>query len=409
MSSLDPRKLFNKQSLIILMMGLSSGLPLALTGGTLQAWMKSEQVSLATIGLFALVGLPYTWKFIWAPVMDRFALGKAGRRKAWMLVSQLFLIGSILYMSVCDPHANLPEIAFAAFMVAFWSATQDIVLDAWRRESVPTEQFGWATSVHISGYLFGMRMISGALALILSDFLPWSQVFQILAAVQCVGLVATFFCREPKVEIQPRTLKETVIEPFVDYFRKPGAWLILVFILLYKAGDVMAGHMTIPFYLDIGFTKTEVGAISKLVGWASVFIGGMLGGLLMARIKIVPSLVVCGVLQAISTFGFVWLAIVGKSEWVLTFVIAFENLTAGMGTTAFVAFMGSITSRKFTATQYALLTSLMGVPRIFLAAPTGLFAERLGWVGFFILCTLIAIPGILLIGPMSRRQASEVE
>lgn len=401
------QKLFNKQSLIILLMGLSSGLPIALTGGTLQAWMKSENVDLATIGLFAMVGLPYTFKFLWAPIMDRYTVLPLGRRRGWMLVSQILLIASVFVLSFARPQEDLYFVAMLSLLVAFFSSSQDIVIDAWRREALPDDEQGWGSSVHISSYLFGMRLVSGAFALILSDFIPFGQVYQIMAVVLGLGVIATLLCHEPKVEAKPpRTLQEAVISPFKDYFSKDGAWLILIFILLYKVGDNMAAHMTMPFYLDLGFSRTEVGAITKVVGWVGVAFGGLLGGALILRWKIVPSLFIFGILQAISTLFFAGLALIGKSEPALAFVIGFENFTAGMGSAAFVAFMAVITNKKFTATQFALLTSLMGVPRIFAAAPTGYLAEHLGWVGFFVMCSLVALPGLALIRPLQKKKVA---
>ena len=384
--------------LIILMMGVSSGLPLALTGGTLQAWMRSEGVDLSTIGYFALVGLPYTLKFLWAPLMDRFPLSKIGRRKSWMLVTQVLLIFSILGMAFTQPRDNLQMVAILAILVSFFSASQDIVLDAWRREILPNEELGLGSSVHVAGYLFAFRMLSGALALILSEFLPWSSVYSLMAAVIGLGVLATLLCEEPQIEASlPKTFRESVLEPFVDYFSKPGAILILLFIVLYKLGDNMASQMSIPFYLDLGFSRAEVGAISKIVGWVSLTVGGLVGGTLILRLKIRRSLILFGIFQGFSNFGFAILAEIGKNLTALSAVIAVENFAIGMGTTAFVAYLASLTNKKFTATQYALLTSFMGVPRTLLVAPTGQMAMAMGWFGFFSFCTLISIPGILLI------------
>ena len=296
-------------------------------------------------------------------------------------------------------------VAVLAVAVAFFSASQDIVLDAWRREALSESELGLGSSIHVAGYLFAFRMISGALALILADLMPWNQVFMIMAAVASVGIIATLFCKEPLQELPPpRSLKEAVVDPFVEFFSRSGAVQILIFILLYKVGDNMASQMAMPLYLDIGFTKTEVGAISKVVGWISLAVGGLLGGAAMIRLGIYRSLIWFGVLQGISNFGFALLNTLGKDLTALTSVIAFENFTAGMGTSAFVAFMATLTNKRFTATQYALLTSFMGVPRTFMAAPTGFMAEGLGYFGFFTFCTLIALPGILMIPYMRRLQ-----
>jgi PAT family beta-lactamase induction signal transducer AmpG len=392
--------------LIILMMGFASGLPLALIGGTLQAWMKSAGVSLGTISLFAIVGLPYTLKFLWAPFMDRFSLFKSkkiGRRKSWMFVTQAFLAASILFLGWSDPKDHLTMLAVISILVAFFSASQDIVIDAWRRESLSDEELGFGSSVHVASYLFSFRMVSGALALILADHMSWSDVYTLMAVLIGVGLLATFLCDEPDIHASlPRTLRESVLDPFIDYFSRPGAIMILVFILLYKLGDNMATQMTIPFYLDLGFTKTEIGTISKIVGWISLAIGGLVGGALMLRLKILPALFIFGALQAAATFGFAALALIGKSIPMLTFVIASENFAAGMSMTAFVAFMAILTNKKFTATQYALLTSFMGIPRVIFVAPTGYIAQALGWFWFFAICTVIAVFGFLMVLTMRK-------
>ncbi len=388
----------NRKMFIILLMGFSSGLPLALTAGTLQAWLASEELSLSTIGIFGLVGLPYSFKFIWAPLMDRFTLNSLGRRRSWMMMSQVLLILSVALMGFCQPQNGLLFLAILAVAVSFFSASQDIVLDAWRRESLSDDELGFGSSVHVNGYLFSFRMISGAFALILSDFIPWSQVYLIMALFLVTGLIATWLAVEPQLAVrQPRTFKESVFEPFIDYFSKPGAWLILIFILLYKLGDNMAGHMSIPFYKQMGYTNSEIGAISKVIGWISLASGGLIGGALIYRLKLIPSLLLFGIFQGAATMGFALLSLVSKDLTALSLVIAVDNFAIGMGTTAFVAFMASLTNKKFTATQYALLTSFMGIPRTIIPSFTGYLAEMMGWFPFFTLCTLAAIPGLLMI------------
>lgn len=395
------RELLNKDMLIILAMGFASGLPLALTGGTLQAWMKSEGADLGTIGLFAFVGLPYTLKFLWSPLIDRYVPLGIGRRRSWMLITQLFLIASVVGLGFSNPKQSLVGISVLALLVSFFSASQDIVLDAWRREKLDDRSLGFGTSVFVSSYLFSFRMISGSLALILADNIPWSQVYLIMAACLIVGLLATFFCEEPQIQMTPpRSLQEAVVEPFKDFFSKPDALLILIFILAYKIGDNMALQMTTPYYLELGFTKTDLGVINKFTGWIALVVGQLFGGIMMKKIGIIKSLLWFGILQGAAVYGFSLLTYTGKDLAALAGVIGFENFAIGMGTTAYVAFMASITNKKFTATQYALLSSLMGLPRTLLAAPTGYLAKYLGWHNFFLLCTLMAIPGILLIGKL---------
>ena len=383
--------------LVALLMGFSCGLPLLLTISVLQAWMKEEGVDLTVIGMMALVGLPYTLKFLWAPFLDRFTLPFLGRRRGWLLVAQFALIFSIAGLGFTDPGKNLWIVVFAAFLVTFFSASQDIVVDAYRREDLPDQELGLGSSLYVNGYRVGMLLASGG-GLIMADYIPFSMVYLIMAACILPGVLTTLLAPEPTITHgTPRTIREAVVDPLVEYFKRRGALWILAFILLYKIGDTMASAMTIPFYLDIGFSKTEIGAIVKLFGFWAVIAGTLIGGVLMLRLGINRSLWIFGFLQAISTACFAILARIGHSVSVLSGVIAFENLSSGMGTAAYMAFMASITNKRFTATQYALLTSLMGVPRVLASAPTGFLAKNMGWVSFFIACTLIAIPGMLLL------------
>ena len=383
--------------LVALLMGFSCGLPLLLTVTVLQAWMTEAGVDLALIGLMALVGLPYTVKFLWAPVLDRFTLPVFGRRRGWLLVAQAALTLSIVLLGFTDPHHHPWQVAAAALLVTFFSASQDIVVDAYRREDLADAELGLGASLYVNGYRLGMLLASGG-GLILADHISFRGVYLVMAACMLPGIATTLWCREPEMSAgQPATLREAVVEPLAEYFRRPGALWILAFILLYKIGDSMASAMTTPFYLELGFSKTEIGAVVKLFGFWATAGGALLGGLLMLRLGIGRSLWVFGFLQALSTAGFAWLARIGPSLPWLGAVIGFENLTGGMGTAAYVAFMASITHKKFTATQYALLSSLMGIPRVMAAAPTGVMARWLGWENFFIACVILAVPGILLL------------
>lgn len=383
--------------LVTFLMGFSCGLPLLLTITVLQAWMKEEGVDLTVIGLMALVGLPYTLKFLWAPILDRFTLPFLGRRRGWLLVAQLALMFSIVGLGTTDPVSNPWMVASAAFLVTFFSASQDIVVDAYRREDLFDEELGLGSSFYINGYRIGMLLASGG-GLIMADHMPFSMVYAIMASAMLPGIITTLLAPEPQTNMgKPETMKNAVIDPLVEYFSRNGALWILAFILLYKIGDTMASAMTIPFYLDIGFSKTEIGAVVKLFGFWATIAGGLIGGVLMLRLGINRSLWIFGFLQAISTACFAILARVGYSIPILSWVIGFENFSSGMGTAAYAAFMASITNKKFTATQYALLTSMMGIPRVMASAPTGFLAKNLGWETFFISCTLIAIPGMLLL------------
>ena len=383
--------------LVAFIMGFACGLPLLLTISLLQAWMKEEGVDLTVIGLMALVGLPYTLKFVWAPFLDRFTPAFLGRRRGWLLVAQIALMISIAGLGMTNPGKSPWMVAFAAFLVTFFSASQDIVVDAYRREDLPDEELGLGSSLYVNGYRVGMLLASGG-GLIMADHMPFSMVYIIMAACMLPGVITTLFTPEPPLTMgTPRNLREAVIDPLVEYFSRNGAVWILGFILLYKIGDTMASAMTMPFYLDIGFTKTEIGTVVKFFGFWATIAGGLAGGVIMLRLGINRSLWIFGLLQALSTAGFALLARIGHSIPALSVVIAFENLSSGMGTAAYVAFMASITNKKFTATQYALLTSLMGIPRVLASAPTGFFAKHIGWGSFFIACTLIAIPGMLLL------------
>jgi len=391
------RVLFSRRILVAFLMGFASGLPLLLTIGVLQAWMKEKGVDLTWIGMITLVQLPYTWKFIWAPVLDRFTLPFLGRRRGWLLVAQLCLIASIATLGYSDPVKNVVMMVVAALLVSFFSASQDIVIDAYRREDLADEELGLGSSMYIYGYRLGMLLAGGG-GLIMADHMPYSEVYLIMAACMVPGVLTTFLTPEPKVSAgTPRTMKEAVIDPMVEYFSRNNAVWILVFILLYKVGDTMAGAITTPFYLDLGFSKTDIGAVVKVFGTGATLVGAFSGGVIMLRLGINRSLWIFGILQAISTACFAVLARIGYSIPALSGVIAFENLSSGMGTAAFVAFMASITNKKFTATQYALLTSLIGVPRTFASAMTGFMAKYIGWENFFIVCTLVAIPGMLLL------------
>jgi len=403
------RSIFSGKMLSVLVLGFSSGLPLLLIGGTLKLWMKDQGVDLTIIGIFSLVGLPYTLKFLWAPVMDRFVPPFLGRRRGWILTCQILLIVGLSCLAVTDPSSSPWSVALAAFFVAFFSASQDIAIDAYRRDLLRDEELGLGSSLAVNGYRIGM-LVAGALAATLADQIPWKEVYFIMAGAMGIGVVTTLLSPDPEQDATPpETIQAAVVQPFVEYFRREGAWVILAFILLYKIGDSMASEMLNPFYLDMGFTKTEIGAVAKLFGFWATIIGGLGGGVLMLRLGIHRSLWIFGALQAFSTFFFVLLARVGDHLPALAAVVGFENLSGGMGTAAFVAYMASLCNRRFTATQYALLTSLMGVPRVIVGSTTGYLAKHFGWESFFLACTLIAIPGMLLlfrVAPWNQRSES---
>ena len=389
--------ILSRRMLVTFVMGYACGLPLDITRTVLKAWMADEGVDLAVIGLFTLVGLPYALKFLWAPMVDRFTFKILGRRRGWLLLFQIFLMLAIVGLGSTSPSVNPWMVVIAALLVTFFSASQDIVVDAYRREDLDDSELGLGSSLYFYGYRIGM-LVAGSGGLILADHLSYFTVHVILATCLIPGVITTLLTPEPPTPFgTPVNYKEAVIDPFVEYFRRRGAIWILVFILFYKLGDNIAAAISTPFYLDIGFTKTEIGTIVKIFGFWAISAGGLIGGLTILKLGINRSLWVFGVLQAISTAGFAVLAHVGNYLPALAGVIAFENFSAGMGTAAFLAFMASITHKKFTATQYALLTSLMRVPDVVIASGSGMLAKQLGWTSFFIFCALIAIPGMLML------------
>lgn len=381
----------------VLLLGFSSGIPLALTGTTLQAWMATDKIDLTVIGVFSLVGLPYTVKYLWAPVMDRFIPPFLGRRRGWMLVTQLGLVIAISAMAFSNPAGATTLFAVLAFLVAFVSASQDVVVDAYRTEVLEPVELGPGAGVHILGYRIAM-LTSGALALILADRLPWKTVYLLMAGSMLVGVAASVFSPEPQLEERPpASLKEAVAQPFVEFLSRPGALGILLFVILYKLDVVMATALTTPFMLELGFTKTDIGAVTKGFGMVATIVGTLAGGAVVARAGMKASLWIFGILQSVSTLAFLALARLGHHYPMMVAAIGLENLCSGMGTAAYVAFLMSLCNKRFTATQYALLTSLMAITRVVVGAPTGYLAKTIGWELYFLVSMLAAVPGLLLL------------
>ncbi len=398
--------------LICIFTGFSSGLPLYMLINLIPAWLRTEGVDLKAIGLFALIQLPYTWKFVWSPLLDRFGLPVLGRRRGWMLLTQVLLLVSIPAFGQLNPRADLWAIAYLATAVAFFSASQDIVLDAYRRELLPDAELGLGNAIHVNAYRIS-SLVPGSLALILADLLPWSSVYVVTALFMLPGIALTLAIAEPLLATAPpRTLRAAVVEPFREFILRAGwrhALVVLLFIFLYKLGDSMATALATPFYIDMGFSMTEIGVIAKNAGlWASV-VGGMLGGLWMVKIGINRGLWLFGVVQVVSILGFAWLAHVNAPDkLLLAGVIAFEALGVGLGTAAFVAFIARATDPRYTATQYALFSSLAALPRTVINASAGWIVERIGWFDFFLLCTILALPGMALllrVAPWHERNA----
>lgn len=394
----------NRRVAVLLLLGFSSGLPLALTFGTLQAWMKDAGVDLATLGAITLVGLPYTVKYLWAPLMDRYTPPFLGRRRGWLAVTQLSLMAAIAFMGSLNPVSQPWLLAVTAVLVSFLSASQDIVVDAYRADVLREEELGAGAAVSVLGYRLGM-LSSGAMALILADHLPWAAVYQIMAGLMLIGLAAALGGTEPKSGGSPRSLAEAVALPFKAFFSREAALILLLFIVLYKLPDAVAGAMTTPFLLDVGFSKTEIGAVNKGFGLIATIFGAVAAGGLIARLGIYRSLWVFGILQAVTNLTYMGVALAGQNKAALILAVGVDNLSGGMGTAAFVAFLMSLTEKRYSATQYALLSSLTAITPKIAGAPTGLMAAGLGWPMFFAVSVLGAIPGLAVLGWLMRRGA----
>jgi PAT family beta-lactamase induction signal transducer AmpG len=423
----------DRRIVLILLLGFASGLPLALTGATLTVWLAEGGLTKASIGLFALVGLPYTLKFAWAPVIDRVRLPwlgrRFGRRRSWALATQAALMLALLAMSGTEPRLAPWTTGLFALLVAFCSASQDIVIDAYRVESLAPHQYGAGAATVVLGYRLGM-LTSGAGALYLASALPWREVYAVMAMLVGVGMVTILCAPEPGTSGTEALLEQerqlaralvrrrglfgwrarlvawaygAVIAPFADFMRHP-AWLgILAFIVLFKLGEVYAGVMAMPFYLELGFTKPEIAGVTKVFGLIATITGGLIGGGMVGRLGVVRALLVTGLLQMVSNLCFTALAWAGHDLGMLMLTVAVENICGGMATAAFVAYLSGLCSVAYTATQYALLTSLAAFARDVLATGSGWCAESLGWVGYFLFSTALALPGLGLLLWLSAR------
>ncbi len=394
------RALLNRRMLICVGIGFASGLPLYLLIQLVPAWLRLEGVSLTAIGFFTAIQYPYTLKFLWSPVLERYSVPLLGRRRGWMLLTQVLLILSISALGFFQPADALLLITVTAVLVAIFSATQDIVLDAYRRELLPDDELALGNAIHVQAYRIA-GLVPGALGLILADQLPWQSVFVVMAGFMLVGVVLTLLISEAQQAPQvPVSLSAAVKEPFREFFGRRGyraALAVLAFIFLYKLGDNMATALATPFYIDMGFTPTQIGVIAKNAAlWPSI-IGGIIGGLIIVKIGINRGLWLFGVVQVVTIFGFVWLSLNPGNPWILGIVIAAEYLGVGLGTAASVAFIARETSRTAVATQLALLTALASLPRVLASSTSGLIVDTLGWTDFFYLCALLAIPGMVLL------------
>lgn len=399
----------------ILFLGFSSGLPLALTASTLGVWLTEAGVSKATIGLFAVVGTPYTLKFLWSPLMDAMQFPVLGRvfgfRRGWLIATQLLLMISLLCMGLADPTHNAWWTAMLALMVAIFSASQDIVIDAYRVEILKPEQYGAGAATAVLGYRIGM-IVASAGALYLATYFGWMVTYWVMAALMAVGIITVLLCGEPErhkaqKEINDHTpldwIREHVIAPFSDFMKRPHWIAILLFILLYKLADAFMGVMTNPFLIDIGFSKEQIATVVKLYGLIATILGSFVGGALVFRLGMIRSLWICGVGHGVTNLLFVVQSYLGADVQFLALSITLENMTGGMGTAVFIAFMSGLCNLHFTATQYALLSSFSAFGRTWLSAPAGWVAELLGWSGFFVFAAVLAIPGLVVLWWLGKR------
>ena len=414
---------WEKRLIIVFFMGFASGLPFLLAGATLSIWLTEVGVSLTAIGLFTLVGTPYNLKYIWAPFIDRLQIPVLshllGRRRSWMVLIQLCLMISIIALGLSNPQAGPALTAFFALAVAFFSASQDIVIDAYRIEILDEEQQGAGAAMTQAGYRFGL-LASGAGSLYLATEIQWSLVYGIMAGLVLVGLITSLFAPVPKAEKrinelidnQDNWFRVTIVDPFLEFFQRNNlgsAFLILAFILLYKFGDAFAGVMANPFYIKIGFTKIEIANVSKIFGVFSTLLGVFVGGLFVKRFGILKSLFYCGILQMLSNLMFAAQAAIGPQVGFLVLTIGIENLSGGMGSAAFVAYLSMLCNTTYTGTQYALFTSFMAFVRTWLSSISGWVADHTDWVTFFVSSTFVALPGLLLLVWMMKKLPMEVQ
>lgn len=395
------RALKSKRMLVILLLGFSSGLPYMLLASSLKIWLRREGIDLSTIGYISWVMIPYSLNFCWAPLLDRFIPLPLGRRRSWILIAQLGLILSLAGLSLAQPRISLGLVIALAIAVAFFSATQDIAIDAFRREAIADEEQGIAASFVVYGYRVGILVASG-LGLWLVDpttvGLSFNQMFLLMAVILAIGVATTLVATEPRVEHPlPTTFQQAVVAPFVEFLKRPGAWVFLAFVLLFKVGDSFAASITAAFYVDVGFSDAQIAQAAKAVGFFSTMIGLFLGGVLIYKLGILRALLIFAFLQAFSTASFALLDAIGPNWWALAGIVAFEDVSSGMGTAALVAFMSLLANKQYTATQYALLSSLASFGRTVLSGFAGEVGEAVGYTAFYLLSSAMAVPGILLL------------
>ena len=389
----------NRRVSAVVLLGFASGLPLALTGGTLQAWYAVAGVDLVTIGFLGLVGQPYVYKFLWAPLMDRFVPPHLGRRRGWMLVTQLALVYGLAMMAGLSPMEHPWELGLVALAVAFFSASQDVAIDAWRTDVLKPEERGAGAAVYVAGYRIAM-LVSGGLALVLADQIGWQNMWMLMAGVMLIGVAGTWLAPEPPVTASatPATLLQAYRDPLREFLSRPRAGWLLVFIVLYKLGDAYAGSLTVTFLIrGVGFTPTDVGLVNKVFGLAATLLGVFAGALIMNRLGLFRALLLFGLLQAVSNLGFALLAMAGHHYPLMVAAVGFENLSGGLGTAAFVALLMALCDHRYSASQFALMSALAAAGRVFVGPSAGYLVELIDWTGFFALSVLTALPGIWLL------------
>ncbi|MEX5410062.1 muropeptide MFS transporter AmpG [Atlantibacter hermannii] len=387
------------KSAVLLMLGFASGLPLALTSGTLQAWMTVDNIDLKTIGFFSLVGQAYVFKFLWSPAMDRYTPPLLGRRRGWLVITQVLLLIAIAAMGFLEPSTQLRWMAALAVIIAFCSASQDIVFDAWKTDVLSAQERGAGAAISVLGYRLAM-LVSGGLALWLADrWLGWQATYWLMAALLIPCIIASLLAPEPSDAIPvPKTLQQAVVEPLHDFFGRNNAWLILLLIVLYKLGDAFAMSLTTTFLIrGVGFDAGEVGVVNKSLGLLATIIGALYGGVLMQRLTLFRALLIFGILQGASNAGYWLLSITDKHMVTMASAVFFENLCGGMGTAAFVALLMTLCNKSFSATQFALLSALSAVGRVYVGPVAGWFVEAHGWPTFYLFSVIAAVPGILLL------------
>ncbi len=393
--------------LVTFVLGFSSGLPLLLTSNTLKFWLADAKVDITTIGYFSWVGLAYSLKFIWAPLTDRFAFFGIGRRRSWMLISQFAILAGLFLLGTLEPVTSLAMMAGVSVWIAFFSATQDIALDAFRREYLDDSELGIGSTMGQYGYRIGM-LVSGGLAVGMAGSISWGYVYWIMALLVLIGVFTTFYVKEPGAGIiNQSSLMESFVGPFSEFLQRDGAVLILFFVFFFKLGDALSGAMLSPFYIEMGYEKVDIALIAKTFGLASSLVGLFIGGLTIYRLGILRSLWLFGILQALSTASFAVITYTGPQKWALAFAVIFEDITAGMGSAAFIAYIASITNKKYTATQFAILASIATLGRNFFSGFSGHMVKALGWEWFFYSCALIAIPGMVLLYWVQRSDKKE--